>query len=64
MLKQITVASKLENGVEIVLQNRHLFPKADLTDVDVRRSEFNKIRKQTMSSAFGSEYVLQTLRAS
>ena len=54
----------VENGVEIVLQNRHLFPKADLTDVDVRRSEFNKIRKQTKSSAFGSEYVLQTLRAS
>ena len=53
------MAEKLENGVEIVLKNRHLFPKADLTDVDLRRSEFNAIRKQTKLSAFGSEYVIR-----
>ena len=32
-------------------------PKPDLSDVDVRRTEFNAMRKRLKLSAFGSEYV-------
>ena len=52
------VADKLDSGVEIVLKNRRLIPMPDLSDVDLRRSEFNAVRKQMKLSPFGSEYVV------
>ena len=58
MFQQSKIAEKLESGVEIVLNNRNLLPKPDLSDVDVRRTEFNAMRKRLKLSAFGSEYVL------
>ena len=58
IIKQTTVADKLDSGVEIVLKNRRLIPMPDLSDVDVRRSEFNKMRKQSKLLPFGSEYVV------
>ena len=52
------IADKLDCGAEIVLKNRRLIPMPDLSDVDLRRSEFNKMRKQMKLSPFGSEYVV------
>ena len=40
------------------MQNRRLFPKPDLSDVELRRTEFNDKRRRSKLSVFGSEYVL------
>ena len=40
------------------MKNRRLLPMPDLSDVDIRRSEFNAIRKKSKLSPFGSEYVV------
>ena len=58
IIKQTTVADKLDSGVEIVLKNRRLVPMPDLSDVNVCRSEFNKMRKQSKLLPFGSEFVV------
>ena len=56
-LKGIKTAEVLQSGVDIVLKDRSLIPRADLSDINILRTAFNAKRKSLKLHAFGSEYV-------